>query len=234
MADRAPGHAPARSRRIRCGVELVPPVGELVGHPLAVAAAFCSCAARSRRAGRRSPLVKQESQRCHALGALSPGRSPAVLDRGAEAGGADHRAIRRRSGSAEATSSHRGCSKIALQQLLQIVSRVHMAAPCAGPQTRPTASAAASSPRWHRRPLEPISPAISAPELRSPPRPGIRGAPAPTSSVSARSNPFLTLGPVSIETQKQVPPGSPAVHGDDESLRCGAPGSAGSPPRARS
>ena len=54
--------------------------------------------------------------------------------------------------------------------------------------------------------------------LRCPPRPGMRGLFSSRSSVSARSKPASAFGPVCIDTQKQVPPASSAIDGDDEGV----------------
>ena len=110
-----------------------------------------------------------------------------------------------------ATSSQRGCSRLAVQQLAHIVGP-HLPAHVAfGPRGRVGRERAV--PR--RRPAR-AAPGAAAPRrARCRPRPGIH-ARSPSSSVSARSKPASAFGPVFIDTQKHVPPACAAVHRDDE------------------
>ena len=88
-ADRAPGDAAAAADAAG-GVELIPPAGELVRHPLAVA--------RLRRGAHAAAVDVGEvhgEAGVPAPGAfgLAAGKVAGVLDRGAEAGRADHGAV---------------------------------------------------------------------------------------------------------------------------------------------
>ena len=148
-------------------------------------------------------MVKQESQR-RLRSATSPVRSFSSSTEVQKQVGqtiVQLPQVRQRS----ATSSQRGCSRLAssssrtssermCRPMLPAASRHHGVGRALGRASpRPRGAA------WSR--------AVAAP--RSLPTSTRNSCSSPSSSVSARSKPAFAFGPVSIETQKQVPPAWP-------------------------
>ena len=152
-------------------------------------------------------MVKQESQR-RERSALLAGEVARVLDRRAEAGRADHRAV---------AAGEAALGDVVPARMLeigeeQVVDAVGVAS------SRPMLAAVVRDDRLGGGDVG-VAPRVALRELgedrarraRCRPRRGRGGSPSSTSSVSARSKPACAFGPVSIETQKQVPPASPQL-----------------------
>ena len=151
-------------------------------------------------------MVKQESQR-RVRARLGAGQVARVLDRRAEAGRADHGAV----GAGQAALGHvvpARMLEVAQQQLVHVVG-AHLAAhrrggrarrPRRPPRSRPPSPRGCGSVGQHARARRRCRPRRESDARRR----------RRSRSARGRSRPSA-FGPVSIETQKQVPPALPQL-----------------------
>ncbi len=208
-ADRAPGDAAPAADAPR-GAELVDPGAELVREPLAVA-----------RPGRgpdgaavdvASSRPRSRSPSCASARPIAVLREYVdVLDRGAEAGRADERAV----AAGEAAVGDLGEARVV--EVRARAGRAGRRLERAGPSRlgvvgSPCARRVDVGLRRLRAAERRRAPRRRVP---SPPRRG-SGARRRAARSATRSKPLSARGPVPIETQKHVPPGVAAVDGDEE------------------